>query len=1153
MRKKNLILLTLAFLMMSVVAFAQNPTARQWNKRHSLTRVDKMKSAKPKLTQFEKSSIVASAEKQGKAIELPTPFAVPQKQRVKNSASARMLTPSQLRNSQRAASDYPIIYEEDVPVGEVKVYKRSGYDTYVSSGSAYIGNQTGKMTIVFAPGNEVYMKDPIAGLEFDTYVKGTLSSDGTTITVPLGQNLYYSSGYDAAIATAMLDYDDNTGISKDVVTTEITYTISGETITLNGTSDSHWLSCFWTDDNSWSGYSEWETVLTESTGDDLVELPSGVTPITLYTLQSTMWYYDWWSEEWASFTNVNPTIQIAQDGNDWYIQGLSYNCPDGWIKGSTVAASGGLIFIGFASGQYVGTDDYDYPYYLMGSEDLETQSEIYFVYDAEDGILYQYTEFIMECYSESLEDLDYVWADGMYTLPVKSTAQYNFDNASLSPWTTIDADGDGFTWEVAEGGNGLPGYMATSASWDYSADPSELTPDNYLVSPQVKLGGKITFYAWPQDENYPEEHFGVAVSVKGNSNPDDFTTIEEWTLSAPELEKASARAISSDDVAEFFGRVKYEVDLSAFAGKKGYVAIRHFNCTDQYRMNIDDINIEEPTSFTPANGGSHSIEFTVRDGSDLSEMLEFAMEDNPAPAYINLKLEKSGKYTISRPLEINSSITIEGDEEEPAVIDASLLGAKPFMQINDFITPIYPANGNGFYDFPLNVIFKNLMVDGLKGQLFYANKQKYIVSYLTVDNCIIHQVGANKKTFFDFNGGGFVENLTVNNSTLACDNTCQWQNGGLFSTQSGTKLAECGATKFVMTLTNNTFYNISKGKTTNTLRENSQAWMKFVVRNNIIVNSGKKGEFVKGLNNAQDKAEPTWDVFNNSFQWETTEKDANGLLIYEDVSALEENGATKFAVTGHVLGRVVFLSEVDDANMSLGDCAAKVARIGDPRWLLAYMDVNDLVALLNSAGGDLSYAINKGIEAGFNVFILPEPADGAPYLYLKTLSAIKADKSLIIKSNPKVRINAGYNADPFIVLSNEPAEGFMKKADGTSTDYYRIGKIELDGLWLICLRNSLLWDSNVKYCAEDLKINNCVLSMTPLPGDLDGVAESLRTKECKYESVIAFQAGGAKDVTVTNSTICDNKDKAVAKYFIRFNNSARLDRLALTRMSTPTI
>jgi len=556
--------------------------------------------------------------------------------------------------------------------------------------------------------------------------------------------------------------------------------------------------------------------------------------------------------------------------------------------------------------------------------------------------------------------------------------------------------------------------------------------------------------------------------------------------------------------------------------------------SDQLKYRIGD-----PRWLTPfqPDGITKPIELTIDEGADLAVVLKEYYEESLAPAYINLYLKSGANYTISEPLEINTNINIiaEGGED-PALIDATELGANPFVQMSSTLLPGIQPNESGFYFLPGNVVFRNIAISGLKGQLFYANKQKYIIDYLIVDNCIVHMEGANKKTIFDFNGGGYVNNLLVDKSTLSADAYTQWQNGGLYSTQSGTKASDAGILeKQHISITNSTLYNIAKEKTTCTLRENSKSYMTFDLQNNIIANSGKKGQFVKGLNAGSDSNVPTWNVSGNAFQWETTNVDELDNILYEDISEMEASGASKITISASVEGPVYFLDDEEFGNMSLGTCNQKIAKIGDPRWLFATMFVDQL--LLDQAQGDLSYVINMGIKEGYNIFVLPEPADDDPYLYLKTLSPIKADKSLVIKSNPKVRINAGENAEPFIVLSDTPAEGYMN-----SSDYYGIEKIQLKGLWVICMRNSIIWDNNVKYCVKDLTIDNCVLSMTPIPGDIDGMPESMRTKDCKNEALIAFQAGGVKDFTIKNSTVCDNKDKAVAKYFIRYNNSARLDR-----------
>lgn len=168
---------------------------------------------------------------------------------------------------------------------------------------------------------------------------------------------------------------------------------------------------------------------------------------------------------------------------------------------------------------------------------------------------------------------------------------YTFDDGTLEGWSSIDADGDGYGWnntlESQLGAhNGSEGAVF-SQSYDNSVGP--LTPDNYLVSPKVKLGSTFSFFAVAQDADYPEEHFGVFVSTKSKSVA-DFEKVEEWTLSASRMKAPS----------KVQGRwYQYIVDLSKYQGEEGYVAIRHFDCTDNFYMLVDDITFGTPADPDP--------------------------------------------------------------------------------------------------------------------------------------------------------------------------------------------------------------------------------------------------------------------------------------------------------------------------------------------------------------------------------------------------------------------------------------------------------------------------------------------------------------------------------------------------------------------------
>ncbi len=193
-----------------------------------------------------------------------------------------------------------------------------------------------------------------------------------------------------------------------------------------------------------------------------------------------------------------------------------------------------------------------------------------------------------------------------------SSNLFDFDDGSMQGWTTIDADGDGYTWRMASeamNGNTISGYNGSSdfvLSQSYTFNTGALNPDNYFVSPLMTLGGSISFWACAQDAGYAAEHFGVAVSTSSDTNPNAFTMLDEWTMTA---KSGSDGPIGGKGSRDGNNRVQgtwyqYTVDLSAYHGM-GYVAIRHFNCTDMFYLNVDDVVVNEPSRNMPDRSFSH--------------------------------------------------------------------------------------------------------------------------------------------------------------------------------------------------------------------------------------------------------------------------------------------------------------------------------------------------------------------------------------------------------------------------------------------------------------------------------------------------------------------------------------------------------------------
>ena len=173
-----------------------------------------------------------------------------------------------------------------------------------------------------------------------------------------------------------------------------------------------------------------------------------------------------------------------------------------------------------------------------------------------------------------------------------TTLIWDFEEESdFTEFTAIDSDGDGYNWNwytnvgasstlVTHEGDGV----VYSQSYD-KPTTTVLYPDNWLISPEITLGGSLSFWACGQDANqYWNEVFAVYVCVGSYNSVDDFIKI-------------------SPDVTTTHDMTKYTYDLSQYQGQ-GYFAIRHYNVHDEFYLNVDDITCE---TFAPAPPISYNI------------------------------------------------------------------------------------------------------------------------------------------------------------------------------------------------------------------------------------------------------------------------------------------------------------------------------------------------------------------------------------------------------------------------------------------------------------------------------------------------------------------------------------------------------------------
>ena len=187
----------------------------------------------------------------------------------------------------------------------------------------------------------------------------------------------------------------------------------------------------------------------------------------------------------------------------------------------------------------------------------------------------------------------------------------DFDSSESLPegWLSVDADGDGYKWYTnEEAQTALSATMSFTAhsgtgivtSASYINNLGALTPDNWLITPKVTLGSRASAWLCGQDPSYPSEHFAFYVSTT-DTDPSSFT-------------KVSNEYVTTNEYRE------YTADLSAYAGQEGYVAVRHYNVSDMYWLNLDDFSLYEDGEWTVIETTDKTVTF---EGLDPNIEYEF--------------------------------------------------------------------------------------------------------------------------------------------------------------------------------------------------------------------------------------------------------------------------------------------------------------------------------------------------------------------------------------------------------------------------------------------------------------------------------------------------------------------------------------------------
>lgn len=186
------------------------------------------------------------------------------------------------------------------------------------------------------------------------------------------------------------------------------------------------------------------------------------------------------------------------------------------------------------------------------------------------------------------------------------------DSVDFDAWTFYDLDGDGFTWGAMDwtgsGGWYEPaGGAMNSYSYD-NATSAALTPDNLAVAPIIDMsgtvGGTLSWEAGSGEttaSGWYEEHYAVYVVT-------DLTALITGTFPTPVFETT----LSAGETL-----FTESVDVSSIVAGQStvYVVFRHFDCTDEFTLMID--NVEMSGAFASTNNEEMNVSVYPNPATDV--------------------------------------------------------------------------------------------------------------------------------------------------------------------------------------------------------------------------------------------------------------------------------------------------------------------------------------------------------------------------------------------------------------------------------------------------------------------------------------------------------------------------------------------------------
>ncbi|MGG1920499.1 T9SS-dependent choice-of-anchor J family protein [Chryseobacterium cucumeris] len=243
----------------------------------------------------------------------------------------------------------------------------------------------------------------------------------------------------------------------------------------------------------------------------------------------------------------------------------------------------------------------------------------------------------------------------------------DFNTAGLNGWVSTDIDGDGKQWTNMNVSSVNAGFGSGSlTSFSYVNGTGALTPNNLITSPLINLStvtasNAYLVYNLATYSNDPNEKYSVYVTTTNASGA--------ITASTPVYTETVAAG-------GFQNRV---INVSSFIGQQVYISFRHYDCTDQYYLILDNIQVKSLADYdvaltnlslsrygvtntdyfikaTVKNNGAQSVNNVTlnwNDGTDHSAVIPLA-----APLAIGQEKEITHSNAVNYSTVVNKNIIV---------------------------------------------------------------------------------------------------------------------------------------------------------------------------------------------------------------------------------------------------------------------------------------------------------------------------------------------------------------------------------------------------------------------------------------------------------------------------------------------------------------